>query len=110
MEAKDLNKIELFIRNSLSEEQLAVANYIKRQGKLDKLIEDADEIEKAKLSKFKDTLQDIIDEEKVHIGQFTEMLNLFNFSREKEFEGELEAQQESFKTVAKKLKTCMEVK
>ena len=102
---EDLNKIELFIRNSLSEEQLAVANYIKRQSKIDKMMEDASPEDFIKLRKLKDTLQDIIDEEKVHIGQFTEMLNVFNFSREKELEGESEARmQESFVALADKLK------
>ena len=108
---EDLNKIELFIRNSLSEEQLAVANYIKRQGKLDKMMEDATPEEQEKLQKFKNTLQDIIDEEKVHIGQFTEMLQLFDFSNEKEKEGEEEARmQENFVNITNRLKNYLEVK
>lgn len=104
-----INDIELFIRKSISEEQLAVADYIKRREKLTKMLDDVKADEQELINRFINTLDDVINEEKIHIGQFTEMLDIFGISTEKEIEGEQEASsQDSFITVTDKMKKYVE--
>ena len=102
-----LSKIESLIRKSISEEQLAVYEYLKRKHKLEEILEDCDDSLGIKLQVFMNTLDDIIAEEKVHIGQLTEMLNLFDLSMYNEEKGSEEAKEEiktSFVSTAKKLR------
>ena len=104
---EDLSKIEEFIRKSISEEQLAVVDYLERKRKLEKILEDTEDREKVQA--FISTLEDIISEEKVHIGQLTEMLNLFEFSSYNEEKGKEEAKEDikSFVSTARKLRTYL---
>ena len=99
---------ESFIRKSLSEEQLAVSVYIDRKKVAEQYAMDARDLGNEELAKkfelVAKTLQDILEEEEVHIGQFRELLDQLNVSKDKEREGEDEAQQdaigESFTSIA----------
>ena len=102
-----LEKIEALIRKSISEEQLAVYDYLKRKHKLEEMLEEDEGNLGDKLQVFISTLDDIISEEKIHIGQLTEMLDLFQFSKYNEEKGKKEAREEidsSFISTARKLR------
>lgn len=117
MEETYLLDTESFLRKSLSEEQLAVSVYIDRKIIAERYAEECksngnDELGK-KFETIAYTLQDILDEEEVHIGQFREMLNLIGVSLEKEEEGTKEAEEdidkfESFVALANKLRKYIE--
>ena len=106
---------ESFIRKSLSEEQLAVSVYIDRKKVAEQYAMDARDLGNEELAKkfelVTKTLQDILEEEEVHIGQFRELLDQLNVSKDKEREGEDEAQQdamgESFTSIAKRLSSYL---
>ena len=106
---------ESFIRKSLSEEQLAVSVYIDRKKVAEQYAMDARDLGNEELAKkfelVAKTLQDILEEEEVHIGQFRELLDQLNVSKDKEREGEDEAQQdamtESFTSIAKRLSSYL---
>lgn len=83
----DILEIEKIIRNSLSEEQDATAKYLERIKLLEESGDDSDEIKKLIA-----TFKDVADEEKVHVGEFREMLKVFNISDDKEDEGEDEVE------------------
>ena len=106
---------ESFIRKSLSEEQLAVSVYIDRKKVAEQYAMDARDLGNEELAKkfelVAKTLQDILEEEEVHIGQFRELLDQLNVSKDKEREGEDEAQKdamgESFTSIAKRLSSYL---
>ena len=106
---------ESFIRKSLSEEQLDVSVYIDRKKVAEQYAMDARDLGNEELAKkfelVAKTLQDILEEEEVHIGQFRELLDQLNVSKDKEREGEDEAQQdamaESFTSIAKRLSSYL---
>ena len=79
---------ESFIRQSLSEEQLAVSVYIDRKKVAEQYAMDARDLGNEELAKkfelVAKTLQDILEEEEVHIGQFRELLDQLNVSKDKE--------------------------
>ena len=79
---------ESFIRKSLSEEQLAVSVYIDRKKVAEQYAMDARDLGNEELAKkfelVAKTLQDILEEEEVHIGQFRELLDQLNVSKDKE--------------------------
>lgn len=83
----DILEIEKIIRNSLSEEQDATAKYLERIKLLEESGDDSDEIKKLIA-----TFKDVADEEKVHVGEFREMLKVFDISDDKEDEGEDEVE------------------
>lgn len=83
----DILEIEKIIRNSLSEEQDATAKYLERIKLLQESGDDSDEIKKLIA-----TFKDVADEEKVHVGEFREMLKVFDISDDKEDEGEDEVE------------------
>lgn len=83
----DILEIEKIIRNSLSEEQDATAKYLERIKLLEESGDDSDEIKKLIA-----TFKDVADEEKVHVGEFREMLKIFDISDDKEDEGEDEVE------------------
>ena len=95
---KLINETEAFIRHSLSEEQLAIAVYLDRKQKMlkyaDKAKEQGDEELAKKFETMAYTFEDILAEEEVHVGQFREMLDLFNISDTKEDEGEQEGEED----------------
>ena len=95
---KLINETEAFIRHSLSEEQLAIAVYLDRKQKMlkyaDKAKEQGDEELAKKFETMAYTFEDILAEEEVHVGQFREMLDLFNVSDTKEDEGEQEGEED----------------
>lgn len=108
-----LSQIERFIRQSIAEEQQTIAEYIERKEIFKAYLEQLPDLElKDKLNILIYTLNDITDEEKVHVGQFREMLSLFNVSNEKEIEGNNEAKKDieklSFVDVAKQLATYVD--
>ena len=83
----DILEIEKIIRKSLSEEQDATAKYLERIKLLEESGDDSDEIKKLIA-----TFKDVADEEKVHVGEFREMLKVFDISDDKEDEGENEVE------------------
>lgn len=83
----DILEIEKIIRNSLSEEQDATAKYLERIKLLEESGDDSDEVKKLIA-----TFKDVADEEKVHVGEFREMLKVFDISDDKEDEGEDEVE------------------
>ena len=95
---KLINETEAFIRHSLSEEQLAIAVYLERKEKMikyaNKVKEQGDEELAKKFETMAYTFEDILAEEEVHVGQFREMLDLFNVSDTKEDEGEQEGEED----------------
>jgi hypothetical protein len=104
---------EVFLRESISEEQKTVALYEKRKHiakqYADSYRKEGDEELAKKFDTIIYTLNDIKEEEEVHVGQFQEMLNLLNVSEEKVEEGEKEGKDdikkfESFVSLANKLK------
>ena len=113
MEESYIKDTESFIRKSLSEEQLAVSVYMDRKLVAERYAKDCreqgDERLASKFDTIAYTLQDILEEEQVHIGQFREMLSLLGTSNEKELEGSAEAKEdikkfESFVKVARKIR------
>ena len=106
---------ESFIRKSLSEEQLAVSVYIDRKKVAEQYAMDARDLGNEELAKkfelVAKTLQDILEEEEVHIGQFRELLDQLNVSKDKERAGADEAQQdamgESFNSIDKRLSSYL---
>ena len=104
---------ESFIRKSISEEELAISVYLDRKKVAEMYAEDCRNLGDEELAKKFDaisyTLQDILEEEEVHVGQFRELLDLIGISKNKENEGSREAQKdikklESFTDLANKLK------
>lgn len=91
--------IESIIRKSLSEEQEAVAAYLERKTRLEEYAKYDDLDLTKKLQPFIVTLEDIINEEKVHIGQLTEMLNLFDINFRFENKGKDEAKKDIKETL-----------
>ena len=84
----DILEIEKMIRSSISEEQDAVSKYVERLSILEKCEDISDNIKK-----LIETFKDVADEERVHIGEFTQMLKEFDISDDKEEEGEEEAKE-----------------
>ena len=104
--SENLEIIESNIRKSLSEEQEAISMYLNRKTLFESM-KDSD-VDIDKLNTLIYTINDILEEEKVHVGQLREMLKLFNFSFEKEQEGEKEAKKdsenESFSYITRRLR------
>jgi hypothetical protein len=102
-----IDDIEAAIRKSIAEESEAISLYLDRIIKLEEVKTWAPVEYISKIDILIKNIHDIMEEEKVHVGQLDEMLDLFDISREKEDEGEKEAKEiasESFISVAKKLK------
>lgn len=87
---EEINKIHMFIRKSISEEQLAIADYLKRRNKLSDMEPESQE-EAVKINTFIATLDDIIAEEEIHVGQLTQLLEIFSIDRSNEQKGYDEA-------------------
>lgn len=113
MEQTYISDTESFLRKSISEEELAVSVYIDRKTVALRYAEACRELDNEELAvKFETiayTLQDILEEEQVHIGQFREMLTLLDVSNNKEKEGTEEARKdiqkfESFTGIANKMR------
>ena len=113
-----IQEMEAILRKSISEEQEATSVYLKRQQLCQKYIElcrERGNIALAnKLSVLAYTFEDIANEEELHIGQFTEMLDLLNISDSNEEKGEDEAKEdiekllkEGFVNVSKKMKNFL---
>lgn len=85
-----LQKIEMFIRKSIAEEQEAITNYLERQHKLTDMQDDLSEEEYSKIETFKEVLSDIISEEEIHVGQLKQLLTVFEISDENENKGKEE--------------------
>ena len=104
--SENLEIIESNIRKSLSEEQEAISMYLNRKTLFESM-KDSD-VDIDKLNTLIYTINDILEEEKVHVGQLREMLKLFDFSFEKEQEGEEEAKKdsknESFSYITRRLR------
>ena len=112
-----LKESEIFIRKSISEEQKTLSLYQQRKLEAEnfaKLCRDNnDEITAKKFDTVAYTLQDIMEEEQIHIGQFTALLPILGGNTEKEEEGKKEGQEdinkfESFVSVARKIKEYLE--
>ena len=93
---------ESFIRKSISEEQLAISVYLDRKNIAQRYAEQfrnsGDEELAKKFDLIAYTLQDILEEEEVHVGQFRQMLyDTLEVSKDKEEEGAEEALQDSEK-------------
>lgn len=84
----DILEIEKMIRSSISEEQDAISKYVERLSILEKSGDMSDNIKK-----LIETFKDVADEERVHVGEFTQMLKEFDISDDKEEEGEEEAKE-----------------
>lgn len=109
-----LQETEAYIRKSISEEQLAIAVYLERKQLSENYANQCREKGNEELAKKFDvlahTLEDIMQEEELHVGQFREMLDLFDVSDTQEDKGEDEAKEdtesiigESFVSVSKRL-------
>ena len=83
------DKLEAIIRKSISEEQLAVSDYLKRAAKLKEKAEDHPEDAKIILKVAK-TFAEIADEEKAHIGEFEKLLDIIGVDRKPENNGRQE--------------------
>lgn len=117
MEQTYLSDTESFLRKSISEEQLAISVYLDRKSIAERYAMDCRENGNQELANKFDiiahTLQDILQEEEVHVGQLREMLDLINVSKEKEQEGTMEAEEdieklESFVNIAKRMRRYIE--
>ena len=111
---EELIEIESFIRKSISEEQEAISSYLDRIDRSLEIQEGSQDPEFCKkLDQLMYTLEDIVKEEEMHVGQLREMLKLFDISNEKELEGEQEARElvdESFVAIADRLRKYVKEK
>ena len=93
-----LTKVESFLRSSLSEEQEAVSVYVERKRKCEEyaceLRENGDEETARKCDIVAYTINDILEEEEVHIGQLRKMLEVIGVNPSNEIKGEEEGQQD----------------
>jgi rubrerythrin len=117
MEQTYLSDTESFLRKSISEEQLAISVYLDRKTVAERYASDCRNSGNLELANKFDiiahTLEDILQEEEVHVGQLREMLDLINVSKDKEQEGTIEAEEdieklESFVAVAKRISRYIE--
>lgn len=94
------NRLEVVLRKSLSEEQLAAAEYLKRSNKiLSKGFElhkegKIDDEQYKVFVKIGNQIADIAKEEQAHIGEFEAMLDLIKVDREPEIEGKGEVNEQ----------------
>lgn len=90
-----MEELEALIRQSISEEQKAVTDYLNRKVLCEQLAQQADTQDIAdKLNTIAYTLNDILEEEKVHIGQLEAMLPMLGVDPSKELEGAQEGQED----------------
>lgn len=113
MEQTYLMDTESFIRKSISEEQQAISVYLDRkliaQRYADDCRNNGNEELANKFDIIANTLQDILEEEEIHVGQLRQMLPLIGVDNTKETEGTEEAEhdiakQESFVSISNKLR------
>lgn len=106
---------EIFLRKSISEEQETVSLYLARKQEAEQYARECRQEGNEELAKKFDiiayTLNDIMEEEQVHIGQFTEMLYLLGVTEEKEEEGKIEGKEDiqklTFVSVANELRNLI---
>lgn len=104
----EIDKVEMLIRKSLSEEEKAVSDYLERRHILVKMLDKTDSEDFSnRLNTYIAVLDDIIEEEEIHIGQLRELLNVFNISLEKEVEGKKETVK-SYSEILKELDELLE--
>ena len=83
-----LEKAEMLIRKSLSEEEKAISDYLERKHTLEKMLDKAEtEDFLIKIQTYLTVLEDIIEEEQLHVGQLRQLLNVFELPLTKEQEG-----------------------
>lgn len=81
-------KLEVILRTLIAEEETATAHYLKYAHKV---AEKAEEHQDPKGLKIAKVLEDIANEEKVHIGELQKCLDYLDVSNKEEKEGEKEA-------------------
>ena len=86
-----LEKAEMLIRKSLSEEEKAISDYLVRKQQLLDLqdVENDEELILAFQTYIK-VLEDIISEEQIHVGQLRQLLTVFNIPLNNEETGKEE--------------------
>ena len=84
------NKLEVILRTLIAEEETATAHYLKYAHKV---AEKAEEHQDPKGLKIAKVLEDIANEEKVHIGELQECLKLLGVSNKEIQDGEKEAEE-----------------
>jgi rubrerythrin len=88
-----LAMIEHFIRQSIADEQKAIADYQNRRSQiLEYMDEETDLDKKEKYKDFANVLNSVSEEEVVHVGEFSALLDLFGFTPDTEAEGKKEAE------------------
>ena len=81
-------KVEVILRKLLADEQTATASYLKAAHKIKEKAEEHQDKVGLKIVK---VLEDIANEEKVHIGELDKLMKLIGVSNKEEQEGENEA-------------------
>ena len=88
-----MNKAEMLIRKSVSEEEKAISDYLERRHQLEKMLEGDDigsYVFSSKVSAYIEVLDDIIAEEQIHVGQLRQLLNVFEIPLQNEDKGKYE--------------------
>lgn len=83
-------KVEVILRKLLADEQEAAASYMKAAHKIKEKAEEHQDLKGLKIAK---VLEDIANEEKVHIGELDKLMKLIGVSSNLEKEGEQEAEE-----------------
>ena len=81
-------KLEVILRNLIADEQQATASYLKAAHKI---AEKAEEHQDELGMKIVKVLEDIANEEKVHVGELQKCMELIGISNKETIEGEKEA-------------------